>query len=169
MIYAHIFAHEERLYIWYRYPFKFNSEAEEKLLENKIEATLFEESGDLAQLDHQVSDWMEAHGVSELIGFSKFDAVSQRLDLSDSRDLKQYIGMLRQEAHRMAGFLERERREKNDTRKEAAEALEDLRGHIFGLTDLLKMENEIMESAIDAGCKHIVEARAKFSDNIVYH
>ena len=146
MMYAHIFGHEERLYVWYRYPFKFNREAEEKLLENTLEATLFEESGDLAQLDHQVSDLMKAQGVSNLIGFSKFDSAHWRLDLNDPRDLKEYIGMLRQEAHRMAGFLERERQEKSDTRKEAAEALKDLRAHIFSLRDLLRWKTKSWEA-----------------------
>ncbi len=31
------------------------------------------------------------------------------------------------------------------------------------------MEDEIMGSAIEAGCEHIDEARAEFRESIVYH
>ena len=109
MIYAHIFEHESAVYVWYRYPFKFNSEAEEKLLENKILATLSEESGDMVLLDKQIVEWKACHGIERIEGFENFSGMA-------FPDDKEYISALRQEAHRMAAYLERERKEKERAR-----------------------------------------------------
>ena len=117
MIYAHIFEHESAVYVWYRYPFEFNNESEEKLLENKILATLFEESGDMVLLDKQIAQWKEANGVEKVLGFEDFSGMA-------FPDDKEYIFALRQEAHRTAAYLERERKEKEKARAENKELRE---------------------------------------------
>ena len=117
MIYAHIFEHESAVYVWYRYPFKFNSEAEEKLLENKILATLSEESGDMVLLDKQIVEWKACHGIELIEGFENFSGMA-------FPDDKEYISALRQEANRMAAYLERERKEKEKARAENKELRE---------------------------------------------
>ena len=111
MMYAHIFEHKDRIYVWYRYVFKFSSEAERADIEPKLLATLSEETGDMVLLDKQIAQWKEANGVEKIIGFEDFSGIA-------FPDDKEYISALRQEAHRMAAYIERERKEKEEARAE---------------------------------------------------
>ena len=105
MMYAHIFEHEEKFYVLYGYPFKFKNKEQEERLKDKILITLFEESGNVVLLDKQIRQWMEANGVEKLSGFDDMSGMGAYGD-------SEYISQLRQEAHRTAAFLEREREEK---------------------------------------------------------
>lgn len=165
MIYAHIFEACEQVYVWYRYPFKFNDASEEKLLEEKILATLSEETGDKALLDRQITEWKGAHGVEKIGGFEDFSGMS-------APDDKALISDLRQEAHRMATFLDHERKEKLEWQKRCEDSLKEykeiFRRETAGLVDLIKMQDQIMSVVEKEGCGCIDEARLKFQESIIW-
>ncbi|MDO8555138.1 MAG: hypothetical protein Q7R75_01055 [bacterium] len=167
MMYAHIFKSQEKYYVWYRYPFKFNGDEEEKMLEEKIEITLFEESGDFTFLDKQIANWMEARGIDSLGGFSGMNRIAPTLTNEE------YIQMLRQEAYRTAALLEMERKEKKENMKKfldlSRESTKSFREEIFGLADLVKMQDTIMEDAGKRGCGCVDKARARFGISIVWN
>lgn len=167
MIYGHIFKSSDKRYVWYRYFFKFNSEKEEAFIAEKIEATLFEESGDLALLDQQIADWMAANGVENILGFSGMNNPALM------PDNEEYIRMLRREMHRMSSFLESERQEgrANEKRflKLVENSAESYKEEIYGLADLIKMQDTIMKDAETRACDCIEKAREKFRDSVVWH
>ena len=119
MIYAHIFEHKDRICVSYRYVFKFEGEAEMKGMEPKILATLSEEGGDMVLLDKKIVEWKACYGIERIEGFEDFSGIA-------FPDDKEYISALRQEAHRMAEYLRREREEKEKAKEEKRKLLEQI-------------------------------------------
>lgn len=169
MMYAHLFEADGKIYAWYRYPFKFQNAGEEKLLEDKILTTLFEETGDLILLDKQIAEWKQTHGIENIHGFEDFSGMS----FPDSDEL---ISMLRQEAYRTAAYLEQERKEKAELQEKYNYVLKLASKRIFEyqtIVELLESEvalrQEIIDAAEEAGFEPQFNEADLAKHKITYH
>ncbi len=156
ILYAIILEHKGKLYVWYRDFEGHLKVLEDRELEPNIRAVLSEPSGITELLDMQIMDWMAAHNVEEIGGFTKPAAL---LSVSNEKRVEH----LEHSVYALESCLKHVTKERDmllasqETRTASGEGNAAIIA-VHLMNKVFPIESIVACAVVHGGCEHIAEA-----------